>query len=266
MEWAKNWIGKLYWIALIDLILYTFTLKQDESYNELLHFLASWLPPIGMLAVISGQLNLLSSIGKGNLVNIEARTYDLIHWLMLTAINIGVWMRGGVPIWWFILTLILLSIIGMQIGVGIRNKWQFTTNAKIVAVTTGAIVLVLGLFTGGIRYLDSSSLGWGWAFETLTAVVATVIVMKWILLDIKTISTKALGYPRAVFLKGIFSNALVLFFWVHVMTQQGFASGEWWATNAGLTFNVLIGNLIYLGYWLIYEYHRRKQTDNKNKT
>jgi len=55
--------------------------------------------------------------------------------------------------------------------------------------------------------------------------------------------------------------ALVLLFWIHVMSQVGtdFSALQWWIINTGLTFNVLVGNLIYLGLYISYERYRRIQ-------
>jgi hypothetical protein len=169
-------------------------------------------------------------------------------------------MIGGVTIGWFLLKLLLLAVIAWQIGIGIKRHWRLTLNEKVLGAVSASLALVLGLATGYIRFLDHSSFGWGWIFEVVTSVAATIIVLKWITLDLTTIRQKWSGYPRRVFLKSIFSNSLILAFWASVMMQQGFDSGAWWARNAGLSFNVLVGNVMYLVYWLAYEYHRKTQT------
>ena len=131
-------------------------------------------------------------------------------------------MIGGVTIGWFLLKLLLLAVIAWQIGIGLRKHWKIALNEKIMGAASALLAVVLGSVTGYVRFLDSSSFGWGWALELITAVVATVIVIKWITLDISTIRHKWSGYPRRVFLKSIFANALILAFWASIMMQQGF--------------------------------------------
>ncbi|MBI2644482.1 MAG: hypothetical protein HYW95_03185 [Candidatus Wildermuthbacteria bacterium] len=263
MEITKKAIGMSYWLLLVLLVGIVFGRMQGsfDTWGDAFHFPAAWLPPVGMLAVISGQLDLFSSIQRKNLVNIEARMYDLIHWAMLLVLNIGIWMNRNVPIWWFILTLLLLTIISAQVGVGLHNRWKLTWNEKLTAILIAAVAILLGILTGFIRYLDDSTIGWGWGFETITAIVATLIVLRWILLDLKTIRVDSTGYYRRIFLKGLFSNALVFIFWIHVMSNNTLDvnTGTWWLRNLGLTVNVVVGNAIYLGLYLGYEYYRRKQ-------
>lgn len=178
---------------------------------------------------------------------------------MLIGINIGVWLVGGVTIWWFILKLFLLAIIGWQIGIGMKRHLELKISERVAGIITAIVVFSFGLTAGYIRTIDQELLGWGWIFESSTAIIATLIVIKWIWHDIQTISIKAKGYPRTLFPKGIFNNFLVLFFWVHVMIKGGGFDLTHLINNLGLSFNVPFGNIIYLIYYLIYEYHRKKQ-------
>jgi len=246
----------MYWLTLLILAIYAIFAKLTNSLDwvGILH-LAYYLPAVAMLSVISGQIDLLSSIQKGGVVNLRARILDFTHWLMLIGVNIGAWMIGGVTILWFILKLILLAVIGWQIGAGIKNQLKLQFNEKVLRIMTAIAAFLLGLFTGYIRNIDSSIMGWGWFLETITAVVAILIVIQWIWHDIKTISKDVSGYPRSFFLKGIFGNSVIFLFWIHIMIQT-----HWnWEMQAGLSFNVLIGNIIYIIYWLKYESCRWQQ-------
>ncbi|PIT93538.1 hypothetical protein COU00_03820 [Candidatus Falkowbacteria bacterium CG10_big_fil_rev_8_21_14_0_10_43_11] len=259
MERLKRILETSYWLALLSLATYAFTAKLTNVLDLAgIFHLAYYLPAIAMLLVISGHIDLLSSIQKNSVVNLKARIYDFTHWMMLIGINIGARMTDGVTIWWFVLKLILLAIIGWQIGIGIKNRLRLTMNDRIAGTIFAVSSFLVGLIAGYIRSIDQTPLGWGWAMETSTAVIATLIVFKWIQHDIKTISECAIGYPRKFFLKGIFGNFLVFWFWLHIMVNSGF-DGMSWLRYFGLSFNVLIGNLLFFIYWLIYEYHRKKQ-------
>ena len=248
----------LYWFALAGLIVGGFAeLAYGKGLAGIFH-LAYWAPSISMLAVISGQVDLLSSIEKGNEVNIKARCLDFIHWLFLMFLNIGAWLIGGTAISWFILKVALLGIIGWEIGVGINRRWHPTKNEKVIGFIALAFSMILGIGAGYVRYLDTSKFGWGWIVESSTAIVSTLIVAWWIWMDLTTISKKAFVYPRRLFLKGIFSNFLILWFWLHIMYMEGsFAYGA--KHQLGLTFNVIVGNLLYLLFYATYEYHRARQ-------
>lgn len=260
LETLKKLLGKAYWVGLLILAGYfVYILFGNWSGKEMLQAIAYWLPAIGMLSVISGQLDLLGSIQRRELVNIKARLYDFIHWFMLIGMNIGAWMIGGVTIGWFILKIILLAVIAWQIGIGLKTRWKLSLSERVAGAIAAFVAISLGLTSGYIRALDISDFGWGWGIELVTAVIATMIVFYWISLDIKVISKKASGYPRSFFLKGIFSNFLVLIFWVSIMSQEGMGSLHWWGRNAALSFNVLIGNLLYLAYYCLYEFHRKRQ-------
>lgn len=260
MEYLKWVVGKGYWICLLIIAVYaTFGLTQGTlSWNEVFH-LAYYLPPIAMLLVISGQFDLLLSMKNKGQVSLKARMYDFVHWLMLIALNVTYWLNDGVTPWWLILKLILLAIIGWQIGVGIKNKLQLTTSDKMLGITASLLALMLGVTTGYIRTIDQSALCWGWGFESITAVVATLIVIKWITDDLKVIKEKASGYPRSFFLKGIPCNFLILWFWAHIISRGDFQRPTFWLENFGLTFNALVGNVIYLIYYIRYEQCRSRQ-------
>jgi len=234
-----------------------FLIADGRSGSDILH-LAYWAPSIGMLAVISGQMDMLSSIREGKEINLKARALDFIHWFFLMFLNIGAWLVDGTAISWAILKVIMLGIIGWQIGVGIQRRWSPTKN-EIMAGTIALIVaMCLGSLAGYIRYLDSGDFGWGWAVESITAIGSTLIVGWWIGLDLKNIAQKAAEYPRSMFLKGIFSNALIVWFWIHIMSLEGgLASGA--THQLGLTFNTIVGNLLYFVYYGAYEVYRRRQ-------
>ncbi|OHA67039.1 MAG: hypothetical protein A3E07_00795 [Candidatus Wildermuthbacteria bacterium RIFCSPHIGHO2_12_FULL_45_9] len=260
-------LGYSYWILLAILLAGGLVQVPDQGFSEAFHWIAFYLPPIALLAVISGQIDLLYAISRGQQINIQARMYDFIHWFMLVALNIGIWMFGGVTIWWFLLQLPLLAIIAWQIGIAFHRHLRLSYPEWVAGVGAGCFALLLGIGTAAIRYADSSTFGWGWILETITATVATLIVLRWILLDISTIRTTLqgsnTGYPRAFFLKGVFGNSLILVFWFHVMLEGGISNQLWWLKNIGLTFNVLVGNALYLAYWLLYEYYRSKSGKSK---
>jgi len=262
MESLKKIIGNLYWTTLILLVIFAISIKIFEAsgWIKIFHLVAYYLPAVGMLSVSSGQIDLLSSMQQGGMVNLKARIYDFIHWLMLIGINIGVWMIGGVTILWFILKLLLLVIIGWQIGVGLKRRLRLFVSERNAGIVFAIMAFSFGIIAGCIRNIDNAPLGWGWIFECSSAIIATLIVIKWIWHDMQTISQKARGYPRTFFLKGVFSNFLIVLFWIHIMTEKGSLNdGIWWLRNLGLSFNVILGNVIYLIYWLMYEYYRDEQ-------
>lgn len=261
MERIKNLIGTFYWLGFCLLIFYGLRsiLFLNKDIYAAIGALAYWLPSIAMLAIISGQFDLLSSMRKDGIVNVKARLYDFTHWLMLIALNISTVMLGAVNLSWFFLKLIMLAIIGWQIGVGIKKRLDFGVDERKSGILFAGFAFSLGLLAGYIRYLDQTNFGWGWWFESVTSVIGTSIVFYWIILDLKTIRKKGpSGYPRSVFMKGLFNNSLVLIFWAYVMSIQGFDSLFWWHRNFALSFNILVGNILYLGYWLFYEQERKK--------
>ena len=257
MQTVKRGLSSAYWSGLIVLCIYVIVSVEKIWSFVTFHAIAFWIPPVGILVILSGQFDLLLAIRDGEKVNIEARIYDFIHWALLLSINVGAWMIGGVSQSWFWMQLLLLSVIGWQIGEGLRSYWKLTASAVIARILFSACAVFLGLLIGFLRQLDYSLFGPGWGFEVISAIVATVIVFRWILLDLETIRTKGVHYPRSFFLKGIFSNALVIWFWASIMLHGGFGSFEWWLRNAGLGFNVLVGNAIYLWYWGMYEYYEQ---------
>lgn len=263
MKSLRDLLGKAYWVSLAIFIATLFfrRLTNTMDWNNILHS-AYYLPAIAMLSIISGQFDLLKSIEKGSHINLKARVYDFVHWLMLIGINVGYLLKDGVTPLWFGLKLTLLAIIGWQIGLSLKKKLHLTTNEKKAGIVSACAAFILGLLAGGIRSADQSQFGWGWRFETLTAILATLIVVKWIRDDLQTISQTETPeiYPRSFFLKGILGNTLILWFWWHIMSNGDITSGIWWLENVGLTFNVLVGNIIYLDYWRRYERYCRSKT------
>ena len=63
MDFTKKLIGNLYWFGLAVLVLYAFTAKilGTIGWIDIFH-LAYYIPAIAMLSVISGQIDLLSSM------------------------------------------------------------------------------------------------------------------------------------------------------------------------------------------------------------
>lgn len=263
MKYIKILIGNLYWIFLSILVLHASYMKIIGLYkwSDIFH-LAYYIPAVAILSVISAHINLLDSIRNGGEINLKARVYDFIHWLMLIGINVGAWIIGGVTVWWFILKLLLLYIVGWQIGIGLKRHLKLTSSEKKFGFLFAFLALLLGLFSGYIRNAYEAPFGIGWYFETITAIIATLIVIKWIWHDIGTISGKASGYPRSFFLKGLFGNFLIIWFWAHIMAKGDLHNLIWWLQNIGLSFNVIIGNLLFIVYWGIYEYYIKKQKLN----
>lgn len=250
-----------FWAAVPSSILWALFQKYHYglTWSATVHGAIYYWPGVGLLAYLSGQVDLLTAIQKGELVNIRARGLDFIHWVLLICLNIGSWQAGTVSLSWFILKIAVVGVIGWQIGVGLNRQWRPTASDK----TAGAIALAgsvaLGLMVGYVRALDERPFGWGWALESLTAFAATVIVWRWITSDLKTIAVRASGYPRSLFWKGMFSNSLILGFWIHLILQEGGFTGLVLLRNNGLTFNVLVGNVLYFVYYGAYEYHRYRQ-------
>ncbi len=208
---------------------------------------------------MSGQIDLLASIKNGGVINMKARWLDFIHWFLLIFLNIGAWMIGGVNISWFIFKVMIVGIIGWQIGVGLTKQWRPTQSERANGVKALILAILLGIGAGALRAIDQSPRGWGWILETITASGSTAIVIAWIWADIQTICNKAKDYPRSMFLKGIFSNSLLIWFYLHLIMPENSLSQKAIIDNLGLTINITIGNLIYWIYYATYEYHRHNQ-------
>ncbi len=221
--------------------------------------LAYYFPALAMLFVISAQTTLLESIIAGGAVDIRARMWDFIHWLLLIGINVGAWLHDGVTIWWFILKILLLAVIGWEIGAGVARRFQPMIGEIATSTISALIALTAGLYAGYLRAIDTSPYGVGWRAESLTAVISTLIVIKVISRDLGVMKRDCTGYRRAFILKGIACNTLILLFWVHLMAMRGFSAPRTWWLNLGVTFNVLVGNAIYLYFWWMYERCRRRQ-------
>lgn len=215
---------------------------------------AYYAPLIGSILILWAQLDLLASIIRGGKVNIKARLWDLIHWLLLISINVSTWIHGVVTPWWFILQLLMLGIIGAQIGAA-SGDTVFLRKEKLAIYICALSAIILGINTGLFRARHDAVLGLGWWFETVSATVATAIVLKWVLADLNLIQTAASGYPRSFFVKGILSNLLFVWFLLFSLDIRHF-SAESLLANLGLVINVVVGNLIYLCYYICYEYCR----------
>lgn len=218
--------------------------------------LAAWAPAVGMFAVISGQMDLLAAIEAGKKINLKARVLDFIHWILLIGVNIGAWLIGATDLSWFTLKIILVAIIGWQIGVGLVRRSRLNIEEQTGGLTAIIFAVIIGLGSGYARALDAESFGWGWIIETATAILATLIVLYWMRADLGTMRKNPFGYPRSVFHKAMISNALVLWFWAHVMVTSAEQAPHAWLAHLGLTFNVLVGNAAYLCYYGAYEYYR----------
>ncbi|HEY4515494.1 MAG TPA: hypothetical protein VJJ22_05080 [Candidatus Paceibacterota bacterium] len=263
MRTLQKVLGSLYWdaLAVIAMIAIYGLLSGKMSWSGVFH-LGYWMPPIALLAIISGQFDLLESIRtKPDPVSLKARLTDFVHWLLLIGLDVGTWMRGSASIWTFLLKLVLLAIIGWQAGLLAKRSGYvggLISRGSVIPALSALGALGLGVTCGYFRATDHSAFGRGWTFEVIAAFVATGLVMKFIYDDVVVMRSKGTaGYPRALFLKGVFCNALVVWFWLHAMSQGGFGNGSWWLENLGLCFNVIVGNLIYLGYWQLYEHYRR---------
>lgn len=115
---------------------------------------------------------------------------------------------------------------------------------------------------GAVRAADASPRGWGWALETVTAIIATLIVLWFIAVDVKTMRESVrIGYPRSMFLKGIACNALIVWYWAHTIVQGGGFNLHALIDEAGLTFNTIAGNLVYLLYYLAFEYYKARERE-----
>ncbi|GEM_PF-4700310 len=247
--------------ALVTLALYTVYCYETGGWGAVLHGPAYFVPAVAMFLMFSGQADLLEEIRKGGEVSIKARAIDFIHWFLLLFMTVGRWMMGGVTLWMFILMIVLLAIIGWQVGAGIGKQWYPSIGEKRGGIAMLVASATLGLAAGAVRYADTAVFGWGWALETITAVIATGIVIWWIANDIKTIRKKASDYPRSFFLKGMFNNILMVWVLIHLILSypgEGGAVGAF-ASNAGFAFNVIVGNAIYLVFYLLWEYHRARQ-------
>lgn len=248
--------------ALAILAVYAVYCYATGGWSAVLHGPAFYIPIVAMFLMFSGQADLLEEIRKGKEVNIKARAIDFSHWFLLLFVAVGRWMMGGVTLWTFILNVVLLGIIGWQVGAGIGRQWYPSVGEKRAGIFMLVVSVVLGLLAGGVRYADPATFGWGWALETITAVVATLIVIWWITNDIRTITKNASGYPRSFFLKGVFNNALEIWVLVHLilMYQGGGGMTEAFTSNAGVAFNIIVGNVIYFAYYLLWEMHQARQS------
>lgn len=259
MHLIKRLLDGLMWVGLCILLLSGLFLRlRTNSWSAPFH-LGYYCPAVSMIAIISGQFDLLTSMYRDEAINIRARALDFIHWLLWIFMYFGSWMVGGVTPLLFVFQLTLLMIIGWQVGVGIRRRWKPTSNETLVGGVTAVLAASLGLIAGYVRTRDPTDRGWGWVLETSTAIGGTALVLWFILEDVKNLRKKAASYPRSLFLKGILCNTLAIWFWIHQIIQGGGFTAEVLTRFAGITFNTVIGNLIYLGYYATFEYYLKKQ-------
>ena len=203
----KKILAIFYWTSLVIIIFLVSAAKLLGIINwkGVLH-LGYYLPALGMVSIISGQIDLLKSIKNNGLVNLKARIYDFIHWLMLVSIDVGYLLSNKVTLGLFVLKLVLLAIIGWQIGAGMEKRLELAAETKKKGIIFAVAAVMLGLASGHARTIDQTYLGWGWMLESATAIIATLIVAKWILADLGVIKKNYQGYPRGFFIKGIISN------------------------------------------------------------
>lgn len=226
-------------------------------WQDLFHDIGYYLPAVCTIGVLSLQMDVCASVCEGRDLSIKARGLDLVHWLLLTFIAVGGWMQGGATPVWFVVQLLILAVIGWTIGIGIKQQWQPSIGERRLGalLLTGAVVL--GSVCGAVRAADSSPRGWGWGLETATAIIATLIVLLFIAADVKTMRRSVrIGYPRSMFLKGMLCNAFVVWYWAHIIVQRGGFNTRTLVDEAGLTFNVVVGNCIYFFYYLAFEYYK----------
>lgn len=259
MRALKAWFAQWRDVVLLGCAFALAALGGVVYGGGLFHGVAYYLPAVCMIGVVLLQLDLLRSIQSGGLVNIKARALDCVHWLLLVFLAVSGWMQSGATPWWFALQLLVLAIIAWQIGVGIGRQWRPTANEKKIGAVLALGAIALGVACGIVRAGDSSHRGWGWGLEAATSIIATMIVVWWIYADMQTFRVNASGYPRRALLKGLFCNALVVWYWAHIIVQRGGFNADALVDEMGLTFNTIVGNLIYFAYYFAYEYYRAKQ-------
>lgn len=272
----------LYSLSTLALVIYAAVLSfGGQGFVPTFHALGPYFPVISSFFVIGFQFELLKKILARKELSLRARVLDCIHWLMLIGFVVSTWLSGGTSIIWYAQILLIVGAIGWQIGVLSRHTTDNLSGKEKFAGAAGALIAVsLGVLAGYMRTIDQSAFGYGWALEVLTAVVATFIVMWFISLDLQVIRRKHDGYSRQGFLKAVVGgNLLIVLSWVHVMSAPiggdllsalapyGIVSTEggnwsnfyWWAHNFAYSFNTIVGNLIFLYYYLTYEFHRSRQ-------
>ncbi len=260
----KKFFIVCYWTALAALAGYCVYNLIIGGFPMLFHAGAYYAPIAGIFLIFSGQMDLLEKIREGNEVNIKARALDFVHWFLFIFMDVGRWMMGGITMWTFLLKVILLAIIGWQIGIGIGRHWFPSVREKTVGALMLFLAALLGSVAGIVRYIDKSTFGWGWGLETVTAILGTCVVVWWISQDLRTIKQKADGYPRSFFHKGIFNNLFSIWVLVHLIIITPGTIGQSWLSNAGVAIGVIIGNLIFFIYYFTWEYYIRKQTERTN--
>ena len=260
LESARRMLGGSVW-ALIAIVLLSALCGWGLGFlnSEEVFAFGAWLPVVSMFAVLSLQGDFLIEILRRKRIDIMARVYDGVHWLLYVAVTVGAFMFGGITPWWFFLNLLVLALIGAAIGAGLKGPRAPTRSQLRAAVIVAMGAVAAGILVAYARYFDDSYLGWGWIAEISASVAATSLVAVFMLLDLRVMAKKAKGYPRHALLKGIAGNLLLVWAWVYVM-EVGRWEPEWQWEKLGLTFNIFIGNFIYdVVYYGGFEYHRWKQ-------
>ena len=263
LNFAAKW---LYSFVGVSLILYAFHLfAYGADAVTVFHRVAYYFPELASCFVIALAYDFLKSIMDRKTdgpVSLKGLRLDFLHWLLLIPINVSIWLSGAATLWWFILQLCILAIVGGQIGVQMkREEIRYSLKERSAMLVGASFALLFGTVVGVLRMADKSSFGVGWAFDLLSALIATGLVWGFIGQHLAVIRVSHRKYPRSMFLKGVFGcNIFVLLLWVHIMSSQG-AWDDWmlWAKHLGFTFNVLVGNVIYAYFWISYELHRSRQ-------
>lgn len=263
-----------YFAAIAALVFYALVLHyQAVAYADIFHRVAFYLPSVAALFVVSLQVDYLDSIVKGKEVDIRARIIDLLHWLMLVSIAVSVWLSGEITLGWLLVNFAILAVIGASVGIGLRRQnIVLSASEKASALLAALIAIGLGMTMWYLRSTDMLSakpswlgsyhtLTYAWFMDILTGVLAIALVSGFIFRDLKVIRTDHRGYPRSLFLKGIFGcNLLILAAWVHGLISAQVGYLEWTLQNLGFTYVTWVGNIIYAYYYGAYEYHRWRQT------
>ena len=136
---------------------------------KVFHKIAFYLPIFGISLLIWAHLNLFFAIKEGEEIDIRARAWDFIHWLMLISISFGAYFYEGASIGWCIGIFILITIIAAQIGIGIKRKLEgFSLSETVVGIIFAFLAICLGFIIVYFRRLDESYLGWGWRLEIIS--------------------------------------------------------------------------------------------------
>ena len=239
----------------------------EVTWEQAFHNTAFYLPVVASIFCLSFQFDLFTQIVERKEINIKARAIDFIHWLLLISINVSLWMFGGVTIWWLVLQLAMLVLIGAQIGIrSAQRESIFSMNEKVAGGVAASFALLLGSAAGYIRYASPEGSSAGWWLDSITGIVSIVLVVGFITQALSTIRKDWTPYPRKIFLKGVFGcNVMILLNWVSVMSKAdcNWSYECWFGQHFGFTFVTIVGNSVYLAFWGMYEFYRAKQEREK---